>query len=164
MKHDINTEFQAFWKKYPRKVGKRAARLKFWKASERDDISDIMKGLDRALIAYKDTETKFIPHASTWLHRDGWLDEVEIEAKIENPHEKLDYFCDMISGQFKRSQQAKGNYSKIEEICEGKHVIDNWLKTTIMTGWDRCKKTQKIISAMKAGTVVTSFVYWERLL
>lgn len=113
--------------------------------------------------SHKNTERKYIPHPTSWINRGG-LDEVEEvgeENKIENPHDELDKVCELMNRQFKKSQQAKGNFSKIEEISEGKHVIDDWLKTTDMSGWDRYLKIQKIMAAMKSGTVVTSFAHWE---
>ena len=69
--------FNQFWKLYPRRMGKRAAQLKFRKACERADIFDIMKGLKEAVVRFKTTDPRFIPHPATWLHQDRWLDELE---------------------------------------------------------------------------------------
>ena len=116
--------------------------------------------------SHKGTERKFIPHPTSWINRGGLdeVDEIEEEMKIENPHDDLDSTCKMINEQFEKSQRAKGNWSKIKEISEGKHVIDDWLKITVMSGWDRYLKIQKIMATMKTGTVVTSFAHWEKRL
>jgi len=113
--------------------------------------------------SHKGTERKFIPHPMTWINRGGLdeAEEVEEENKIENPHCELDDICEGINRLYKKSQKAKGNYAPIKKICDGKHVVDNWLKTTSISGWNRYLKIQKIMAAMKAGTIVTSFSHWE---
>jgi len=78
---EMEEAFDKFWSIYPRRVGKRAAQLKFRKACERASISDIMKGLKKAVIRFRDTEPQFIPHPATWLHQDRWLDEPEKPKK-----------------------------------------------------------------------------------
>ena len=113
--------------------------------------------------SHKNTERKFIPHPMTWVRRGG-LDEIqEIDEgiKIEDPHDELESTCKTINECFVKSQKSRGNWSKIEEISEGKHIIDNWLKTTNLTAWQRFLKIKKIMSAMKTGTIVTSFAHWE---
>ncbi|MFJ5923882.1 hypothetical protein ACIQF6_14920 [Kitasatospora sp. NPDC092948] len=71
--------FEAFWKAYPRKVGKGAAR-KAWAAA-------LKRGADPASIATAaprhaafwitaGTEPRFIPHPSTWLNSERYDDEL----------------------------------------------------------------------------------------
>jgi hypothetical protein len=61
-----------FWKPYPRKIGKDAAR-KAWKAAlKRAPPETILAGL----AAYRWPEDpQFIPHPSTWLNGGRWADE-----------------------------------------------------------------------------------------
>jgi len=74
------TNFDAFWSSYPRKVGKLNAR-KAWKqtAKKRPPLADL---LDRLRLLAKSLqwtrdEGQFIPHPATWLRRGGWEDEPE---------------------------------------------------------------------------------------
>jgi len=70
-------QFEQFWSLYPRKVGKRKAHKEFERAIKRGSIEAITQGLLKQNAAWLAAETpvKFIPHPTTWLHRDGWEDE-----------------------------------------------------------------------------------------
>ena len=72
--------FKEFWEHYPRKVGKRAAETAYRNATKRTDESTILEGVKRYATDPNLPDPKFIPHASTWLNRDGWLDEPEPAA------------------------------------------------------------------------------------
>ena len=76
-------EFEEFYSKYPRKVGKRAA-LKAWNAAvkrvSKDDLDAAVTALKRHHELHK-TDPRFIPHAATWLNRDGWNDQLVAPAK-----------------------------------------------------------------------------------
>jgi len=69
--------FEEFWERYPRKTGKGQARKAFEAAMKKATQEEVMEGLDRFLIASQGTEARYIPHASTWLNGERWLDEVE---------------------------------------------------------------------------------------
>lgn len=156
--------FNRFWKLYPRRMGKRAAQLKFRKACERADIFDIMKGLKEAVVRFKTIDPKFIPYPATWLHQDRWLDEADpAEDAIEDPHPKLAQICDTINDMYRRSQEKKGNPNKVEEITKGKLVVDEWLKRNpLLDGWARIVIITKMLKAMDRGTKVSSFAHWEQ--
>lgn len=70
--HDF---FDIFWVHYPRKTGKGAAKRAFWKAAAQNQVSEIIDGVKRMSVDPNLPEAQFIPHAATWLNRDGWLDE-----------------------------------------------------------------------------------------
>lgn len=68
--------FDGFWSSYPRKVRKRDA-IKAWRsAADRDLIHDILAGLSAWLKHWdvSNTDTRYIPHASTWLNKSDYLD------------------------------------------------------------------------------------------
>lgn len=65
--------FDAFWSAYPRKVGKRTALAAYARACKRANADDILTGLLRQVPAW--TDPQYVPHPTTWLNRDGWLDE-----------------------------------------------------------------------------------------
>lgn len=68
--------FEEFWNAYPRKVGKGQAE-KAWKTAVKDtDPDDILAGLRSQLPKLTQSETKFIPHPTTWLNGDRWEDQL----------------------------------------------------------------------------------------
>ncbi len=81
-------EFDSFWKSYPRKTGKGAARKAFISAQRRASTDIIIAGLARATWP---GDAQFIPHPSTWLNRDGWLDEADTPPPSK-PHERGTFF------------------------------------------------------------------------
>lgn len=71
-------EFAAFWKVYPRPVGKPSARAAFTKALRTASPDEIMNGLMR--YAFSPDEQRQ-PHPSTWLNDERWV----IEAPRKPP-------------------------------------------------------------------------------
>ena len=74
--------FDEFWKLYPRKVSKRVAQ-KIWERMPADEQQAALEALP-AHIKYwrlKETETEFIPHASTFLRQGRWEDELDMQEK-----------------------------------------------------------------------------------
>ena len=71
-------EFENWWATYPRKVGKRKAESAWKSALARTDVETLNAATQRFADHHKrsGTETRFIPHATTWLNRDGWNDEL----------------------------------------------------------------------------------------
>ena len=76
--------FDDFWKEYPRKVGKGAARRFYAKALKLASHEDIMAGL-AAFIAAEPWkgELQYCPHPATWLSQERWEDEYEPEDPIK---------------------------------------------------------------------------------
>lgn len=79
-------DFDAFWKEYPRKVGKQTC-LKIWlnpkKKKLRPEIGiivDVLK-VHKASEDWTKEDGKYIPHPSTWLNRGGWDDELRLPKK-----------------------------------------------------------------------------------
>lgn len=75
----LEERFERFWKAYPNKTGKGAAR-KIWQRMRPGE--DLLQKMLDALAAQKlsakwQTEGgRFIPHPSTWLNQERWEDEV----------------------------------------------------------------------------------------
>ena len=88
---NTNQQFEDFWSLYPRKIGKRTAEKAFGRALKRATPKEIMGGLTCQVKVWRQTgaDAKYIPHASTWLNRDGWLDElaptVDGRSKMASP-------------------------------------------------------------------------------
>lgn len=77
-------KFDVFWANYPRKVGKSAA-MKVFLAKTKGDlaqmdvIAESAKGFAERCAREK-TEIRYIPHATTWLNQERWLDPAEETA------------------------------------------------------------------------------------
>ena len=74
----IVSEFESFWSAYPLKVAKIAGRKAYLSAVKNTPHATIMEGVSRLNAEARDT--RFIPHASTWLNGQRWQDEI-IERK-----------------------------------------------------------------------------------
>jgi len=81
--------FEIFWKAYPRKVAKQAAR-RIWVRIKPD--AELLEKMLATLDAWRDCEQwiergrKYCPHPATWLHQERWDDESPCkgtEAKIK---------------------------------------------------------------------------------
>lgn len=73
-KNRADADFDEFWKTYPRREAKAAARKAWDKALSRASPDQIIAGA----AAYRDLpsrEQKFTKHPATWLNSDCWLDE-----------------------------------------------------------------------------------------
>lgn len=76
---DLESDFRTFfWIIYPRRVAIRAACAAYVKARLRgNDHTIIMEGLQKFLmdLAQRPRDMAFVPHASTWLNQDRFMDE-----------------------------------------------------------------------------------------
>jgi uncharacterized protein YdaU (DUF1376 family) len=72
-------DFDAFWKAYPRRVGKDAARKAFTAAVKRSSVAAVMAGLQAARFS---SDPQFVPHPATWLNQGRWADEAPV-APVE---------------------------------------------------------------------------------
>jgi hypothetical protein len=74
--------FETFWKAYPRKVGKSAARRK-WRLIK--PTAELAEKMLLTIEASKRTDQwkrdggQFIPHPATWLHQGRWEDEIAVK-------------------------------------------------------------------------------------
>jgi hypothetical protein len=72
------SQFDEFWKLYPRKVDKGKA-LTIWKrlANKKDspNWTDIKNALQEQIDTDRWKTPKFIPHPATWLNQSRWLDD-----------------------------------------------------------------------------------------
>lgn len=75
--------FVEFWKAYPRKVGKGAAQKAWGKIkSKADTLQAILKAIawQRTADQWVKDGGQFIPHPSTWLNEQRWLDEAPAQS------------------------------------------------------------------------------------
>ena len=81
--------FEEFWKAYPRKAGKDAARKAFAKAKV--PVATLVAAVERQKKSaqWQKDGGQFIPHPATWLNQGRWQDELE-EAKASNTWDRHD--------------------------------------------------------------------------
>ena len=123
--NNINTLFDEFWKEYPRKLDKGAARRAFKSALNRAKFEDILAGA----IAYQHDERVlkgYVKLASTWLNADAWENQVEpapgtvaYEKSQERRRKALEE-----SRRFLAEQEAQALKSAPAPQCEhGKNLL-----------------------------------------
>ena len=73
--------FEKFWKVYPRKVAKKQAAKIFKKIQEKDH-KNLLKGVLLFSEEKKNTDIQFIPHPSTWLNQERWMDYLDKDNSV----------------------------------------------------------------------------------
>jgi hypothetical protein len=76
--------FEAFWKAYPRRVAKLAAKRAYEKAIKNATHQEIMEGVERYVAYTKNTEQRFIAHPATWLNSGRWEDDLTDARALAN--------------------------------------------------------------------------------
>jgi len=74
-----NGDFDAFWKQYPKKVGKGAALKSYQKALRKTSHEDIMAG-----VAKYHPDPDYICNPTTWLNQERWSDEPDSYQSTDN--------------------------------------------------------------------------------
>jgi len=72
---EVHTDFQTFYKAYPRKTKRPDAERAFSKAIKKTSLDTMLKALEVQKPHWKDP--KYIPHPSSWLNSERWADEIE---------------------------------------------------------------------------------------
>ena len=85
-----NYGFDEFWERYPRRIGKAAARKAYSKALKAGTHDDIMFGLSQQMPSLASREQQYIPHPSTWLTQERWNDEPDHNAPRNGAHGRAD--------------------------------------------------------------------------
>ncbi|KXU52172.1 hypothetical protein HMPREF3037_00371 [Candidatus Stoquefichus sp. KLE1796] len=87
---NIYVHFDAFWKLYPRKVNKKKAKDKFLKVcKDEKTFNAIMRGLKKQMksVEWQNDGGKYIPHPTTWLNGERWLDEIDESSDDSNAND-----------------------------------------------------------------------------
>jgi len=81
--------FDDFWAAYPRRVDKGHAQKAWTKATKTTAAQVIIDATKRYAAKVASSDPKFIPHASTWLNGERWLDEdaTTVSALFDAPTE-----------------------------------------------------------------------------
>lgn len=70
-----DSDFEAWYKIYPRREAKRKALKAYRSALGRVDAASLLEATNRAIVRFRGTDPKFIPLPASWLNADRWLDE-----------------------------------------------------------------------------------------
>lgn len=84
---DLSGNFETWWRQYPRKVGKGAARKAYERVVKTGKAApqELLAGLARY-----HPDPKFTKHPATWLNAECWLDEPEPQDWRRDPPSRAD--------------------------------------------------------------------------
>lgn len=80
--------FDMAWSEYPRKVGKGQARKAWNTAIKKEDPVKILEALEKHSMSWDGKSPEYIPHLSTWLNGERWLDDLD---EAENFWDNFDW-------------------------------------------------------------------------
>ena len=72
-----DAQFDAFWKAYPNKIGKKLARTAWGKAKDRPPVEDVILAVKAQAQTKKWTKDngQYVPNPATWINQGRWDDE-----------------------------------------------------------------------------------------
>lgn len=82
---EFETQFQAFYTKYPRRIAPAAARRAFKAALKKTTIDVVLAAAEQYADLTNGTEQRFIPYPATWLNQERWADETRPESVAPSP-------------------------------------------------------------------------------
>lgn len=72
--YSLEQKFEMFWQSYPRSTSKGSARSAYSKAVTKVNWQQLQVAVTRYATDLNLPDPQFIPHASTWLNQERWLD------------------------------------------------------------------------------------------
>lgn len=132
----IYAQFEEFWNVYPRKVSKRAALKAFESALSRSGFDEILAGAIRFANDRNLPDAEFIPHPTTWLNGDRWLDGPLPERKRTREEQEKEWAlaeqerrARALEAQKERERLYEEQQRKVEaappKMCEHDKIIWN---------------------------------------
>lgn len=81
-----DTDFDQFWKAYPKKSGKEAARVSFAKKTKGVSLDIILGAIEKQKRSVQWTKDngQYIPNPATWLNQGRWEDELPMVDKAKS--------------------------------------------------------------------------------
>jgi len=70
-------DFEEFWKAYPKKTDKGAARRAFTTAIKKVDFDNLLKAVQSYSASVSNTEKRYIKNPATWLNAEAWDNETQ---------------------------------------------------------------------------------------
>lgn len=117
-KYADDSSFDAFWARYPRKVGKGSA-LRRWQRLRPEQQAAAVAAIDAHVEHWKRnrTEAQFIPHAATWLNAERWTDDLATEAPQPSAPSALIHAANLWRDAL-AAEQAE-HYDDVLQLTEG---------------------------------------------
>lgn len=118
--------FEAFWKLYPRKVGKFAAQ-KSWKkltSQQRQEILDHLPERIKTDRQWLKNNGEFIPHPTTFLNQGRWMDEYDAEKISSKPKRNYNLFADNTLLDFCREKNITTHGRTREQLISALKKLD----------------------------------------
>lgn len=92
---DVEAEFEAVYRHYPRKTANGAARKAWIKARRVAAFIEITEPLFQWISLQRETDMKFIPYFSTWLNEERWKDDQShASARVATTSDRLNRLGD----------------------------------------------------------------------
>lgn len=86
-------DFSLVYQLYPRKTGKKAGLAKLARVIKtKEDYNALLTGVQSFADKNRSTELKYIPHFSTYVNQERWLDAADVEIKNQQTIEVKDVF------------------------------------------------------------------------
>lgn len=124
VKSEIESQFEEFWKVYPKRVDRKPAFQKFVKALRNHGFEKVMQGLRNSLPLFELKGLQFTKNPASWLNQESYLNDfMDIQKQIEAEKEQI--------------ERSKPKEKTIWHQCLIR--CDNWDNNA---GW--CKKRVKV--------------------
>jgi len=129
----METEFDQFWKAYPRKIGKLKARKAWNNAGTKPALVAILSAIEAHIQTdqWQRDKGKFIPHPSTWLNEGRWDDEAIINVKKRSIQSKQSAKDTLIAA-YKRDILNCVTRAEADRFMDKVH---DSLKDVVAEGW-----------------------------
>lgn len=115
----IENDFEEFWRTYPRKVGKAAAKAKYLIAIKKITHSEIIEKTMKFAQSVTEKETEFIPHPATWLHQERFFDEIPPKNPIGKTNGNHNKSLREVGNEFMAKYYPEETDEKPNEYLEG---------------------------------------------
>lgn len=142
----VESEFEEWWSRYPRKIGKGAARRAYSSARRKASADELSDGLARYRFS---DDRRYVPHASTWLNGERWSDEPE---PVSDP--AVDPWS--LRAWYDATPEARGwTFQAFEEVLSASGLPATWrgsfdvLRRWVMDGY-RPDSIAEVIAAAPA--------------
>ena len=102
--------FDEFWKYYPKKIGKGAARKAFVKRKPSQSLTKKMIDAvekQKKSAQWQKEKGQFIPNPSTWINQERWEDEVEIKTTSQKPSRPASGINGMSTQEYMRQKEER---------------------------------------------------------
>lgn len=83
---DLESDFETWWKSYPRKIAKVPAKKAFKTARKTADLQTLISAIENQAPRLMAKGVDFCPYPSTWLNGQRWLDETPAPAAEPRPN------------------------------------------------------------------------------